>query len=255
MPRIGRDVCQTLERAACEGPMVRLADQDENTLDERVDRVLAASGANWSYRHKAYVFADLYPFGQAAELLQQIITQRRTIRPHDRGMISCPQHVAERVCDEIGMDPTVQVLEPSAGHGILAAEAAARGATVDCYELEHHRAEDIRKAGFARTVTTADFLAISPQDAYDVVLMYPPHRRDLASAHIMHAHRFLRPGGTLLALVSPALVRGRSHAARALAELYDRAYGMTLEMEFGDVQSANGISLKTELLLLHSDYE
>ncbi|MFB6984570.1 hypothetical protein [Streptomyces sp. NPDC056304] len=254
MPRIGRDVCKALERAVCEGPMVRLAEQDENALDERVDRVLTASRATWSFRHRAYVFADLFPSGSAADLLKQIIMQRRTVRP-DRGMVSCPQSVADRMCDEIGIGPTVRVLEPSAGHGILAAEAAARGASVDCYELDHHRAEDIRQASFAHTVTTADFLAIPPQPAYDVVLMYPPHRRDIASAHIVHAYQFLRPGGTLVALVAPGLVRGRSRAARALAELYERAFDRTGDMEFGEVQSSTGIHLQTELLFLYRGEE
>ncbi len=235
--------------------MVRLAEEDKNALDEHVDHALTASGASWSRRRKGYVFADLFPFGCAAELLQQMVAQRRTVRPRDRGMVSCPLSVAERMCDELGLGPTVRVLEPSAGHGTLAAEAAARGATVDCYELEHHRAQEIRKAGFARTVTTTDFLAVRPQAAYDVVLMYPPFGRDIAPAHIVHAHRFLRPGGTLIALVAPGLANGRSHAARALAELYERASGMTSELRFGEVQSPTGIQLKTELLILHAHDE
>ena len=254
---ITKDILRRLAAAECRGPFVRLPDTTFNADDDRVHQALIRAGATWSRRHKAYLFADLFPFGQAAPLIEQMCTLKRLVRPDARGMTSCPQATAERMCDEIAsyLMHGAEVLEPSAGHGILAAEAAARGAQVDCYELDAHRAQDIEKAGIARTVTTADFLRVEPRAVYDAVLMYPPHRRDLAARHVVHAHKFLRPGGTMAALVSPGLEQARGPAGEALRDLWTRSGWHRAQLEPGDIQSPTGVAVRADIWFFMNDEE
>ncbi|WP_433407015.1 SAM-dependent methyltransferase [Streptomyces sp. CA-146814] len=218
MPMISKAVCQELQLATCDGPTVRLRENSDTALSDKVHVVLARSGATWSWSLRVYVFADLYPHGQAAEVIQRIVARQTAVRP-DRGMVSCPASIAELLWSELPQDSGLLGLEPSAGHGALAAEGARLGYSVDCYEVEGHRAADITRAGIARSVSVADFLTVEPRPEYHAVAMYPPHRVDLAAAHVLHAFKFLRPGGVLGALVSCGIENGARPATRRFQEL------------------------------------
>lgn len=114
-----------LERAACEGPVVRLHWDATDAGREGVHRVLTRSGATWSVRHQGYMFADLFPFGQAADLVRLIIDRRHAVNRPDRGMVSCPQSIAETLWG-LNLPSDLngwRVLEPSAGHGVLPPKA------------------------------------------------------------------------------------------------------------------------------------
>lgn len=252
---ITNDILRVLETAQCDGPLVYFPELTDSFVYERVDQILNKAGATWSFRHEAYLFADLFPAGQAAALIEKMITLRRVLRPEDRGVVSCPQAVAERMCEELAdrIGPGAKVLEPSAGHGMLAAEAAARGADVDCYELDAHRARDIRRAKIARRVTTADVLTVTPRPRYDVVVMYPPYQRQIAAAHIVHAHRFLRPGGALTALVSRGLQHARGAVGHDLRSLWARGGWQRIELRPGEVQSPTGLAVLAEIWVYRGD--
>lgn len=251
--QVAHDVREVLSRATCEGTTVRLppgVDPARHEVGARTAKALTAAGALFSPRRRAFVFADLFPFGQAQPLIDDMIANGRTAPRPFRGEAPCPPAVAEQMCDELALTPDWTVLEPSAGHGNLAAEAADRGCTVDCIELEHHRAVDIKTAGFARHVITADFLTLPQQPRYDAVIMYPPFRRDLAAAHIVHAHGFLRPGGQLGALVSIGLENGVRKASAALRELLHRHGGRKYNLK-GEVMAPSGRPLNTELWIVN----
>ncbi len=233
------EVRKVLAAAQCEGPLVRVGPIADH-LWERVDTVLRAAGAHWSHRHRCYQFPDLFPGGDAAPLVGAIVAEGRTRPRPNRGIVSCPPEIAERMVQEAGIRPDMEVLEPSAGHGVLAAEIAATGAAVDCIELDPARATDIDHAGFARNVLAADFLTLPPRPSYDAVLLYPPHRLQLAAAHIVHAHQWLRPGGTVIALTSPKVQLGQQRASTELRDLGER-YGLsTDELDRGEVVSLTG---------------
>ncbi|MFE8932903.1 hypothetical protein ACFYMD_32945 [Streptomyces griseus] len=113
---------------------------------------------------------------------------------------------------------------------------------MDCYEIDDYRAADITRAGIARHVTTADFLTVEPQPTYDVVAMYPPHRRDLAAKHILHAHRFLRPGGVLGALVSLGIQNTAGAAGPKLLQLLDHTHVLDdIDLQDGYLLSPTGL--------------
>jgi SAM-dependent methyltransferase len=121
-----------------------------------------------------------------------------------------------------------KVLEPSAGIGNLALAAAYdTGAEVTALEIDPVRCEtlyelaeinglDLIFVGATEPLgQPADFLATQPEDLehlfekkdlvhlYDKVVMHPPFSDDADMRHVMHAHRFLKPGGRLVAVMSP----------------------------------------------------
>lgn len=144
------------------------------------------------------------------------------------GFYPTPEAAALTLIENVPMyrrdgEPVLTVLEPSAGTGNLAGLLAAKGAAVDCVEIQAHLANDLSRSGRYRQVVRADFLALRPDalPAYDRVVMNPPFDRERDIDHVMHALKFLKPDGFLTAIMSAGTEfreTRKSTAFRALME-------------------------------------
>lgn len=96
-----------------------------------------------------------------------------------------------------------RVLEPSAGTGNLARRCL-DFAAVDCCEVQPHLAEQLRADNRYGNVWCQDFMALDPSvtGLYDRVVMNPPFDRERDIDHVMHAWKFVKPGGMLHAIMS-----------------------------------------------------
>ena len=92
------------------------------------------------------------------------------------------------------------VLEPSAGHGMLAEAARAAGAKVDAVELAVDLREILQAKGFG---LVGRFMDTTPAQSYDAVVMNPPFSNDMDIDHVRHAYDHLKPGGRWWRLCRP----------------------------------------------------
>lgn len=114
-----------------------------------------------------------------------------------------PACLVEEVLGAIFVSKGDKVLEPSAGGGAFAyALRDGYGADVTCYDIDRIEIGKLKAAGF--DATCIDFLLVQPMPIYDFVVMNPPFTKGQDAIHVDWAFRFLRPGGTLLAIVSDA---------------------------------------------------
>ncbi|MGO7089458.1 DUF4942 domain-containing protein [Rhizobium leguminosarum] len=123
------------------------------------------------------------------------------------GFFPTPDSLAERTIDVSSLyhrEGTLRVLEPSAGTGQLSKRARRESTVVDCIECQPHLANDLKAAGIYGRVICADFLAINPSATglYDRVIMNPPFDRERDIDHVMHALKFLKDDGLLVAIMS-----------------------------------------------------
>ncbi|MBS4016805.1 MAG: DUF4942 domain-containing protein [Dechloromonas sp.] len=142
------------------------------------------------------------------------------------GFYPTPEDVAKRVVAAAGLlqnakSPRLRILEPSAGTGNLALRCIMRfnpedfgynaeryreeyrwDNQVDCIEIQPHLADQLRAEGIYNRVTCADFLQVRPDPIYDRVVMNPPFDRERDIDHVMHALRFLKDDGCLVAIMS-----------------------------------------------------
>ncbi|MGO9665740.1 MAG: DUF3560 domain-containing protein [Polyangia bacterium] len=117
-----------------------------------------------------------------------------------------PPALAARMVEMAGIHAGDRVLEPSAGTGNLAKaiRSAVPGAHLDLIEIDSRLCSILQASGFE--VSCCDFLAASmpvcfdSEEGHDCVLMNPPFSRGQDVAHILHALKFLKPGGRLVAL-------------------------------------------------------
>jgi predicted RNA methylase len=198
------------------------------TLYRQINDILEAVGGRWTPSVGAHVFpvdadqalADIYATGE-------IITLRE--KRQQAQYFPTPTPVVDRLLALAGLEPSMRLLEPSAGSGAIAGAARTAGAAVDCIERDTAYAGVLVEAG--HSVRVADFLAVPAEPVYDRVVMNPPFTRGTDMAHVEHALRFLKPDGLLVSVMSwtvaehtratakfRALVEARGGTVEAVAE-------------------------------------
>jgi len=145
------------------------------------------------------------------------------------GFYPTPDKLADDVIEQAYLrgsrsdDTAPRVLEPSAGTGNLALPAARQGARVTCVEVQPSLAQLLSATGRFERVYNMDFLALRPEltGLFDTVVMNPPFDLERDIDHVMHAMRFLKPGGRLVSIMAAGVtVRGtrKAEAFRALVK-------------------------------------
>lgn len=157
-----------------------------------------------------YRMEEMRPRFQALAARHENGTAPRAVSAHQ--LFQTPPELAARLVALLG-SPS-RVLEPSAGLGRLLDHIGAPCVAVEvapqlCAELFRQERENV-------TLLQRDFLTVTPEElgTFDAVAMNPPFTMRSDIAHILHALRFLAPGGTLA-----ALCMNTPHRARALRDI------------------------------------
>lgn len=195
-----------------------------------VDKVLKALGGKWDRRLGGHVFPRPVEGELDAALRSGVaVDQARTAE-----QFFTPERVARRMAELAMIEDGTHVLEPSAGAGVLVKAALDLGGHVTAVELDERLIPGLREVGQQRhgwvRVCHADFMEWEPRDApagdfcdftgpFDVVLMNPPFSLGQDMAHVTKALQLLRPGGLLMAIMSPHWRWGTDRASAAFREL------------------------------------
>lgn len=207
MKAISQDVLAVLSAAEVEGSELRLVGQLDRKLYTDVNKVLVALGGKWNRSAKAHIFS-----GDAGDLVDEVILSGGYVdNKQDFGQFDTPVALAEEVVTRGNVADGMTVLEPSAGLGRIANAAREAFATVECFELDQARAQQLVDAG--HKVEQGDFLEVEADARFDRVLMNPPFSKSADIKHVRHAFDFLKPGGRLVAIMSPGFTyrQNRSH--------------------------------------------
>lgn len=95
-----------------------------------------------------------------------------------------------------------KVLEPSAGEGAIAKACYEQRARVYCIEINPKMAAELDKNSDYHGCECMDFLDKQPTPALDAVIMNPPFSNNRDIRHVYHAHKFVKRGGILIAVMS-----------------------------------------------------
>ena len=110
-----------------------------------------------------------------------------------------PAEVVDRVLAGIVIRKGDKVLEPSCGCGRFLDALRKAGADTLGIEVDASRAAQARAKG--HSVLLANFLETVPTGDFDRVCMNPPFYGKHYAKHVEHAMKFLKPGGSLVAIL------------------------------------------------------
>lgn len=180
----------------------------------------------------------------------------KTALAKNYGFFPTPDAAAEKLIECAGLyrsdGAILTVLEPSAGSGNLAARCVKEGAEVDCIEVHIERAGALSGAKIYGRVIAADFLTVQPTDLYDRVVMNPPFDRERDIDHVVHAMKFLKPDGRLVAIMSAATEFRETKKSRAFRELMSAKKARWRDLPDGSFSSV-GTNCNTVILAVNND--
>lgn len=117
-----------------------------------------------------------------------------------------PQDLAQRMIDEADIQPGEDVLEPSAGTGVLVGAMGGRmfghnpeRGSITAFEINTDLSNRLKVDYPLTEVFTRDFLEHKAGDFHKII-MNPPFGKGADIKHIKHAASMLAPGGLLVAL-------------------------------------------------------
>lgn len=200
MPQISQEVLKVLDAATIDGALLTLNGNLDRKLYVETNKVIEAAGGKWDRKAKAHVFDGL-----AIDAIEPIILTGEYARTkQDFGQFDTPEQLAEQAVDLADVRAGMAVLEPSAGIGRIASAIRHAGAFVTCWEIDSKRAEKLD--GVAHSLNVGDFLSLTPTETFDRVVMNPPFAKQDDIRHVLHAYRFLVPGGRLVAIMSNSVM-------------------------------------------------
>jgi hypothetical protein len=177
--------------------------------------------------------------------------------------VVCRAEVVYARCYQPDGRKTVRILEPSAGEGAIAmgaVEAMREGGVqpeFTCVELNPERAAWLRTAGFVpangHETVQEDFLACTPErlGLFEYVLMNPPFDLQRDIDHVVHATRFLAPGGRLVAIMSAGVEFRENRKAVAFRALVERMEGEIYDLPLGSFEES-GTMVSTCIVVMRA---
>lgn len=236
-------VVNVLEASLIEGNRLTLQGQLDRKLYTKVDAVLKEAGGKWNCSAKAHIFSE-----DPTDVLDRIILAGEITTQKDFGFFETSVTLAREVVDRAMIGPRDLVLEPSAGKGRIAVEAAAL-ALVDVIELQDANIAVLEAIGVFASVTQTDFLSVEPEPKYDVVVMNPPFSKQADIKHVMHAYKFLKPGGRLVAITSASVLFRENALTKKFRELVMSCKGTMEALPEGSFKES-GTSVNTALVTM-----
>lgn len=162
-----------------------------------VNDVLENMGGKWDRTKKAHVFKQ-----DPTDALEQILLTGEIIPPKKYGYFPTPAALAQHIIKLANISPEHKVLEPSAGQGGIVDHFP--GCDAFCYELLPDNTRVLATKGH-RVLHEGDFLGVEPTSWYDRVVMNPPFEKQADIDHVLHAWKFLKPGGRLVAIMASSV--------------------------------------------------
>ena len=202
MPQIAQEVLKVLDAATIDGALLTLNGNLDCKPYVETNKVLEAAGGKWIKKAKAHVFD-----GDAIDAIEPIIlTGEYRVAKQDFGQFDTPEELAHLVASLAMVDVGTEVLEPNIGLGRIAVAAERLGGIVTGYEIDPARASKALSALPKANIKVADFLTEEPRARFDRVVMNPPFAKQADIKHVLHAFKFLLPGGRLVSIMSNSVM-------------------------------------------------
>jgi predicted RNA methylase len=141
--------------------------------------------------------------------------KRSSITKVARQSFYTPENVAEQMVAALKISYGATVLEPSAGNGALIRAVLRKKRCTELVAVEDdpvalEALDCLARSGegrFELRIRNRCFMSIAPEElgTFDGVVMNPPFANGQEAAHVRHAYKFVKPGGSLVAIMSAGI--------------------------------------------------
>lgn len=252
---------EAIERKLWEGPADKLMTLSEETALEIIEKVSASNARkakNDRKIHYPYTFDNVKadrqrlaamglengPMLRAAMRefiqLQEAAPKLDRVRELMRALVGrsgigvdffpTAKDIAASIVSEAGIEPGMDVLEPSAGYGAIADEIREAGVEPDVCELSSTLREILEAKGY--NIVATDFLAYTGKQ-YDRIIMNPPFSNGLDIDHVRHAYSMLKPGGRIVAIMGEGAFFRSDRKAETFRDWVDGLDGSSEKLPAG----------------------
>jgi hypothetical protein len=243
--KIDDAVRNILAGAEIEGHEVRIHERLLPAAYKKVSTWLEEAGGHWHVGRQAHVFST-----DPSPILNQMIHAGVWYTRKDFEFFWTPPSEVAELVRALYLAPGMQVMEPEAGHGAIAmAMAEVVGIeNVHCYELMPENVAHLARLGFSINAAQ-DFLSVQPDPAMDAVALNPPFSGGRDIAHVLHAVKFLKPGGRLAAIMSPTWLQADTRKAESFRKFLSEHDAQVTKISAGTFKDA-GTNIETVRVVL-----
>lgn len=244
--KIESSVLDVLGNAATSGNGLVLKGELDRTMYVKVDKVLTLAGGKWNRKAKAHLFES-----DASDIIDSLIlTGEITDKKKEFDQFFSPKPVVARALELAEIENGMLAMEPSAGHGAIAIPMTEITPRVDCVELEPINADILRRHGL--NVVQADFMELPPEVMYDRIVMNPPFSKQQDIKHVLHAYKFLKPGGVLVSVMSAGVEFRTNRLTTEFRDLVKSTGGVIERLPEGSFLES-GTGIHTAIAVLHKE--
>lgn len=222
--KIPEDVLAVLRDLVWTGNTAKIVTQLKPAVYAKVKPVLAAAGGRWDRKSQTHIFdnEDAEFLLREAALVGHYLDAKKAFQFFETPMFVSAQVAnlavskflvgRDAVVDPIGREKinNARMLEPSAGNGNLinsARNAGVHAKNTRAYDINQKCIDTLIRRFPGMLVALQDFLQVpipEEDNCYDIILMNPPFTQLGDVRHVSHALDFLKTGGVLVAIMSPA---------------------------------------------------
>ena len=224
---------------------IMLPCQLERGLYAEVKKLLDSMGGKWNKKAGGHLFPE-----DPSDQLEMVLLTGSVKKVDKFGFFPTPRPLAEAVVAMAGIEAGMIVLEPSAGSGNLADVIAqfTSKENIRCCELQRKNVMTLQEKGY-RVVEEGNFLSSHPTPVYPVIVMNPPFEKQADIDHVLHAYKYLEPGGRLVSIMSASVTFRDNTKTRAFRETIEDL-GYFIENPSGSFK-VSGTSVSTITVVLN----
>ena len=167
-----------------------------------VKTIIEKNGGSWKGGKTQGFQFDFNP----TDLFEKLQGGEQVNNKKDFQFFATPDEVVNLMITKASLKKTDVVLEPSAGQGAIVDRIMSMVKKVDMCELMPENRQILEKKGYE--ILWGDFTSLNEDCKYDKIIANPPFTKNQDIDHVLKMFKHLKPGGRIVAIMSPSWVNG-----------------------------------------------